>query len=110
MTGGAFRMNLGLKGLAAGAIVGAFMGGVAGGMSLGIMRLTGTSMEEVRYWQYQWHKKRIDSELEAFAKGIKQDDNPLLDAHHLRVGEDKLSLDVIPDELVTQAVQGLVKK
>lgn len=98
-TGALFRMNMGLRGMAAGAIVGAGLGIFAGTASLGVMKLSGTSMEEVRYWQYQWHKKRIDLEQAGYAKQMKSEHpNPLLDAHHELVGENKLSLDAIQEE------------
>ena len=98
-TGALFRMNLGLRGMTAGAIVGGALGIFAGGASLGVMKLSGTSMEEVRYWQYQWHKNRIDLEQAGYAKqATASDPNPLLDAHHQLVGEDKLTLDAIKDD------------
>lgn len=98
-TGALFRMNLGLRGMIAGAIVGGGLGIFAGGASLGVMKLSGTSMEEVRYWQYQWHKKRIDLEQAGYAKQAQSENpNPLLDAHHELVGEGQLTLDAIKDE------------
>lgn len=98
-TGALFRMNLGLRGMIAGAIVGGGLGIFAGGASMGVMKLSGTSMEEVRYWQYQWHKKRIDLEQAGYAKQAQSENpNPLLDAHHELVGEGKLTLDSIKDE------------
>lgn len=100
-TGALFRMNLGLRGMVAGSIVGGALGVVAGGASLGIMKLSGTSMEEIRYWQHQMHKKRIDLEQAGYARQAKENDpNPLLEAHHQLVGEDKLTLDSIKDEVV----------
>lgn len=98
-TGALFRMNLGLRGMIAGAIVGGGLGIFAGGASMGVMKLSGTSMEEVRYWQYQWHKKRIDLEQAGYAKQAQSENpNPLLDAHHELVGEGQLTLDAIKDE------------
>lgn len=98
-TGALFRMNLGLRGMVAGSIVGGALGVVAGGASLGIMKLSGTSMEEIRYFQHQMHKKRIDLEQAGYAKQAESDNaNPLLDAHHQLIGVDKLTLDAIQDE------------
>lgn len=90
---------MGLRGMAAGAIIGGGLGIFAGGASMGVMKLTGTSMDEVRYWQYQWHKKRIDLEQAGYAKQAQSENsNPLLEAHHQLVGEGKLTLDSIKDE------------
>lgn len=98
-TGALFRMNMGLRGMVAGGIVGGALGIFAGGASMGLMKLSGTSMDEVRYWQYQWHKKRIDLEQAGYAKQAKSEHpNPLLDAHHELVGERQLTLDAIKDE------------
>ena len=60
-----YKMSLGLRGMAAGGIIGGALGGVAGAASLLIMNLTGTSMEDVRYWQYKWRLEREDSVREA---------------------------------------------
>lgn len=97
-TGALFRMNLGLRGMVAGAVVGGALGIFAGGASLGVMKLSGTSMEEVRYWQYKWHKQRIDLEQAGYAKQAQSENpNPLLDAHHELVGEGNITLDAIKD-------------
>ncbi|CAD6992797.1 unnamed protein product [Ceratitis capitata] len=50
-------MSLGLRGMAAGGIIGGVLGSVAGVASLALLYASGTSMEEIRYWQYKW---RID--------------------------------------------------
>lgn len=84
--------------MVAGAVVGGGLGVFAGGASLGIMKLTGTSLEEIRYFQHQMHKKRIDLEQAGYAKQSESTNpNPLLDAHHQLVGEGKLTLDAIKD-------------
>lgn len=110
-TGALFRMNLGLRGMVAGAIVGGGLGIFAGGASLGVMKLSGTSMEEVRYWQYQWHKKRIDLEQAGYAKQAQSEHpNPLMDAHNELVGADKLTLDVIDEEEEKEKKEDVQKK
>lgn len=92
-------MNMGLRGMVAGGIVGGVLGIFAGGASMGVMKLSGTSMDEVRYWQYQWHKKRIDLEQAGYAKQEESaNPNPLLDAHNELVGKGQLTLDAIKDE------------
>lgn len=58
---------MGLRGMAVGGLLGGGLGGVAGILSLLIMRASGTSMEEVRYWQYKWRANR-DANISAAAK------------------------------------------
>lgn len=58
ITGGLYKVNMGLRGMAVGGLLGGGLGGVAGVLSLLVLRLSGTSMEEVRYWQYKWRAER----------------------------------------------------
>lgn len=58
VTGTLYKVNLGLRGMAVGGLLGGGLGGVAGILSLLILRVSGTSMEEVRYWQYKWRANR----------------------------------------------------
>ena len=48
ITGALFKMNTGLKGTIAGAGLGASLGTIAGAVSLMVLKLGGTSMDEVR--------------------------------------------------------------
>lgn len=41
-----------------GGLLGCGLGGLAGLCSLLILKASGTSMEEVRYWQYNWKRER----------------------------------------------------
>lgn len=58
ITGSIYKFNMGLRAIAVGGLLGGSLGGVAGLISLLIMRASGTSMEEVRYWQYKWRANR----------------------------------------------------
>lgn len=58
VTGSLYKMNMGLRGMAVGGLLGGGLGAVAGTLSLIVLRLSGKSMEEVRYWQYQWKANR----------------------------------------------------
>ncbi|KAH8383789.1 hypothetical protein KR009_010543 [Drosophila setifemur] len=94
LTGSLYKMNLGLRGMAAGGIIGGFLGGVAGVASLLLMKASGTSMEEVRYWQYKWRLDRDDNIQQAFKK-LTEDENPeLFKAHDGKVTE-QVSLDSV---------------
>jgi complex I assembly factor TIMMDC1 len=95
-TGALYKFNMGLRGMAAGGLVGLAFGGIAGGLSLAIMKATGTSMEEVRYWQYKWKTDR-----EALINEVKRaqpaEPDPLMDQHDAHVGGEKLSLDFVDE-------------
>lgn len=56
--------------MAAGGIVGGTLGGIAGVVSLLLLKASGTSMEEVRYWQHKWRLDRDDSIREAIKVGL----------------------------------------
>lgn len=58
VTGAAYKVNMGLRGMTVGGLLGGGLGGIAGGISLLVMSTTGTTMEEVRYWQYKWRQDR----------------------------------------------------
>lgn len=65
ITGSTYKMNMGLRGMVAGGLVGGAFGTVAGCASLLILKATGKSMEEVRYWQYRWKIERDQTINEA---------------------------------------------
>ncbi|EDW14963.1 RPII140-upstream gene protein [Drosophila mojavensis] len=87
ITGALYKLNLGLRGMAAGGIIGGFMGGVAGVASLLLMKASGTTMEEVRYWQYKWRVQRDDDIHQALKNEAEKDAPELFTAHDKRVGE-----------------------
>lgn len=62
-----YKINGGLRGITVGGLLGAGLGGLAGAISLLVLKTSGTSMEEVRYWQYNWKKERDASKLAAEA-------------------------------------------
>lgn len=75
VTGGTYKFNMGLRGMAAGAIVGGGLGTIAGGLSLLILKSTGMTMEEVRYWQYKWRSSRDDAIQEGFRETFRKTEN-----------------------------------
>lgn len=58
VAGSLYKVNMGLRGMAVGGLLGGGIGGVAGCASLLLLHVSGTSMEEVRYWQYRWRENR----------------------------------------------------
>lgn len=73
LTGAVYKMNMGLRGMAAGLFFGSVIGGVAGLGSLAILKLTGTTMEDLRYWQESVRQSRRSVEREVW---VNPDDKP----------------------------------
>ncbi|CAD6992787.1 RPII140-upstream gene protein [Ceratitis capitata] len=96
ITGSLYKMSLGLRGMAAGGIIGGVLGSVAGVASLALLYASGTSMEEIRYWQYKW---RIDRDNMIHQAMKKQEDDAyntpeIFKDHDQKVGEN-VTLDPI---------------
>ncbi|XP_011178094.2 RPII140-upstream gene protein [Zeugodacus cucurbitae] len=96
ITGSLYKLNLGLRGMAAGGIIGGVLGTVAGAASLALLYASGTSMEEIRYWQYKWRLERENVVHEAMKK---QEDDAyktpaIFKEHDVKVGE-KITLEPI---------------
>ncbi|XP_023708484.1 RPII140-upstream gene protein isoform X3 [Cryptotermes secundus] len=90
ITGALYKCSMGLRGMAVGGGLGSFLGGIAGLVSLSILKFSGMTMEEVRYWQYQWKEDRTRH----FLKSGKDDESNALLAHHdERVGPHGISLE-----------------
>lgn len=47
---------MGPKAMFSGGLAGAALGTVAGGISVGVMKLTGTTAEDIRYWKKGWRE------------------------------------------------------
>ncbi|XP_046614655.1 RPII140-upstream gene protein isoform X1 [Neodiprion virginianus] len=58
ITGAMYKTMLGPRAMLVGGAVGGVFGGVAGALSLALLKISGTTMEEIRYWQYNWKKSR----------------------------------------------------
>lgn len=114
-TGAIYKFNLGLRGMTAGFLVGGVLGTIGGGVSMLLLKSTGMTMEEARYWQYKWRAQR-DADMAAADKKQLKDDpeygsNELLDSHDSEVGEGKIDLksldlgDASKKELAVAAVK-----
>lgn len=107
ITGGTYKFNLGLRGITAGMIVGGVLGTIGGGVSLLILKSTGMTMEEVRYWQYKWRSHRDDAINDSFKFQLKGTDleDPLMDMHDQKPGVnlDLNSLQLEDHPAVTQS-------
>lgn len=100
VTGSLYKFNLGLRGMFAGAVVGGVLGTIAGGASLLILRSTGMTMEEVRYWQYKWRSNRDDAIRESQKSNMRgtEHEDELTNFHDSRVGLNKLDIKTILEE------------
>ncbi|CAO1421891.1 unnamed protein product [Diamesa hyperborea] len=110
LTGSMYKFNMGLRGIAAGGLVGGFLGTIAGGVSLLVLKTTGMSMEEVRYWQYKWRADRDDTINEAMKAQTMDERDQLMDWKDSRVGVDKLSLETLVKAEESPKVVPEVKK
>lgn len=86
ITGALYKVNMGLKGMTAGGVIGGGLGAIAGLASLGLLKLSGTSMEEMRYWQYKWRLERDDNVREAF-KDQTSNKSEIIITHDANLGE-----------------------
>ncbi|XP_055587317.1 RPII140-upstream gene protein [Uranotaenia lowii] len=95
VTGALYKFNMGLKGMASGGLVGITFGGIAGALSLSILKATGTTMEEIRFWQYKWRASRDEAITEGIRKHTKGEEDPLLTFHNQKFGESNINIEKI---------------
>ncbi|XP_042864880.1 RPII140-upstream gene protein-like [Penaeus japonicus] len=96
ITGALYKFKQGPRATIAGCIIGSALGSLAGSVSLGIMYLTGTSMEEVRYWQHKWKEEYQEKKLETLRKARSEDLDLLSRRHDEKAVS--LSLESISDD------------
>ncbi|XP_064081084.1 RPII140-upstream gene protein-like [Macrobrachium nipponense] len=82
LTGMVYKFKSGPKAMIAGGAVGGFLGTIAGSISLALMYVTGTSMEEIRYWQYKWKEDYQQSKLQRLREAREKETDPLLIGHN----------------------------
>lgn len=49
-----YKLPMGPKAMVSGGIAGAAMGTVAGVLTVGLMKISGTTTEDLRYWKKGW--------------------------------------------------------
>lgn len=82
--------------MTAGALVGGFFGTIAGGVSLLLLRATGMTMEEARYWQYKWRSHRDETIREGWKTQVRgTEENEMFAQHDQVVGEGKLDIKLL---------------
>ncbi|XP_067003810.2 RPII140-upstream gene protein [Anabrus simplex] len=82
VTGSCYKMNMGARGMLVGGLLGSLLGTFAGGVSLALLKATGMTMEEVRFWQYRWKDSRLKQTHKLFKDYKAADDPPLLTHHN----------------------------
>lgn len=90
LTGSMYKINTGLRGMTVGGLLGIGLGGVAGACQLLVLKSTGKTMEEVRYWQYNWKRERDSVKLEAELKNSIFEKDPMLESRTERFKENTL--------------------
>nr|SVE73253.1 EOG090X0FS6 [Ceriodaphnia reticulata] len=59
LAGSMYKLPMGPKAMCSGGLAGAALGTLAGGISVGIMKLTGTTTEDIRYWKKGWREAEM---------------------------------------------------
>ncbi|KAK8726654.1 hypothetical protein OTU49_009975 [Cherax quadricarinatus] len=81
ITGSLYKLKQGPRAIVAGGMIGGALGTLAGCINLAILYITGTSMEEVRYWQYEWKKEYQEKTHKAIRK-VRSDELDALTKFH----------------------------
>lgn len=64
LIGSFYKFHLGPKGMISGGVFGGLFGLLGGFLSTTILKLSGQSMEDMRYWQYKWREVRDKTTFE----------------------------------------------
>jgi len=90
IAGGVYRMNMGLRGMIAGGTLGSLIGLLAGSVTLLILRLSGSTLDDVQKWQTDMAERRERQLLEASAKktaAMNKETHSLLVDHDKNLGK-----------------------
>ncbi|CAH1969568.1 unnamed protein product [Acanthoscelides obtectus] len=98
-TGALYKFNMGPRGWIVGAGVGSVLGLACGCATVGLLKLAGMSIEDARYWQYQWKRGRMEYLRKGIEEHLDQDEFAVIKLHDVEVGEagkDIENLDRVP--------------
>ncbi|KAL1495097.1 hypothetical protein ABEB36_010568 [Hypothenemus hampei] len=87
ISGWIYKFYQGPRGWVAGASVGSVLGLTCGLTSLGLLKLTGLSLEEARYWQNKWSDDRTAYIRKGLTQQYENKDIAVLKLHDEEVGE-----------------------
>ncbi|XP_015592036.1 RPII140-upstream gene protein [Cephus cinctus] len=100
VTGMMYKVPIGPRGMVSGGVVGAVLGTLAGGITLLILKTTGSTVEEVRYWQLHIKDARNEQLRESVKEAMKKRDWEALHVHNEKTKEVAIEkqLDTIAEE------------
>ncbi|KAG7174544.1 RPII140-upstream gene protein-like [Homarus americanus] len=104
-TGILFKLKQGPRAMVAGGIFGGALGALAGSVNLAIMYLTGVTMEEIRYWQYEWKEELQADKQETLRKARAADLDILTKAHEERTASTTPLLEVVEDQSASNSIK-----
>ncbi|EFA10175.1 RPII140-upstream gene protein [Tribolium castaneum] len=96
-SGTLYKWNMGPRGWVVGGGLGAVLGLIAGGATLGLLSLTGMSMDEVRYWQYHWQRERQNYTNKGIAEYLAKEEDEVVQHHNKRVGNSGKTLENVAE-------------
>lgn len=102
LTGGLWRFMQGPRASLVAGLLGSVLGLVAGGLSLAVFKVTGVSLEELRYWHYQAHVVRqgeVSGKVTELDRGaVYKPPNPFAMHHDTLVMEREAALAKLQDD------------
>jgi len=95
LAGFMYKFNMGPRGWIVGGGLGATLGCICGAVTLGLLKLTGLSIEETRYWQYQWRQGRKEYYRKGMAEYLEKEDFAIIKIHNDEMGKEGRHIDNI---------------
>ncbi|XP_063922274.1 RPII140-upstream gene protein isoform X1 [Zophobas morio] len=86
VSGSLYKLNSGPRGMIVGGGLGSVLGLMAGSVTLGILSLTGMTMEEARYWQYYWRQERQNYIQKSQAEYCAKEEGGMILYHNEKIG------------------------
>ncbi|XP_018333781.1 RPII140-upstream gene protein [Agrilus planipennis] len=73
-----YQLQVGPKAWIVGAGLGVFLGAIGGSCTLALLKLSGMTMEETRYWQNKWKSPRLEKYKKEYRKFLAEEDHQLI--------------------------------
>ncbi|XP_057657999.1 RPII140-upstream gene protein [Diorhabda carinulata] len=93
VTGTMYKFNMGPRGWIVGGGLGGVLGFICGGCTYGLLKLSGLSMEEARYWQNKWTNDRSEYFRKGVADYLEKEDFAVIKMHNDQIGESGKNID-----------------
>lgn len=78
--------------------LGSSLGLVCGCLTQGILKLSGMSMEEARYWQYHWKQGKTEYWKKGVKEYMEKDEFAVIKLHNLEIGEEGKNIENLEKE------------